>query len=161
MRTPLEPGFHLELDALYARYASLLDEGPLADWPGLFFENGSYKAVTRENVDRNWPLALILCESRAAIEDRVYAIENLSLTIPRRIRHIYSGLTAAAATTDSWSASANFAIFETVEGQQTVCFSAGRYHDIVARDEDGELKFRQKVAMCDSALIRNSLVFPL
>lgn len=153
-------GLYLAFDALYARYASLLDEGPLKDWPSLFLEDASYRAVTRENVDRGWPLALILCESRAAIEDRVFAIENLSLSIPRTVRHLYSGLTIEPLTQNSWTASANFAVFETIVGQQTVCFAAGRYKDVVARDADGALRFREKLAISDSALIRNSLVIP-
>lgn len=150
----------VEVEALYARYAEILDEGPLAQWPALFLQEGSYKAVTRENVDRGWPLALMLCESRAAIEDRAYAIENLALTIPRRIRHIVSGLTI---TEDGkrLSVSANFAVFETLEGGPTTCFAAGRYRDVLARDSDGALKFLEKTSIADAALINNSLVIPL
>lgn len=150
-----------EIDALYARYAQLLDEGPLTQWPSLFFEDALYKATSRENVDRGWPLALMLCESRGALEDRANAIENLSLTIPRRMRHMISGIMVSPAGTDSWKAEANFAIFETIVGQQTVTFAAGRYQDTIGRDEDGALRFKEKLAICDAALIRNSLVYPL
>ena len=115
----------LEVEALYARYAALLDEGPLSGWPSLFAEAGSYKATSRENIDRGWPLALMLCESRAAMEDRVNAIANLSLTMPRRIRHMVSGLVVGPLTGGQVKAEANFAIFETLAGQQTVCFAAG------------------------------------
>jgi 3-phenylpropionate/cinnamic acid dioxygenase small subunit len=150
----------LEVDALYARYVDALDEGPISKWPTLFLSEGSYKAVTRENVDRGWPLALMLCESRAAIEDRVYAIENLALTIPRRVRHIVSGLVIAE-DGDRLNVSANFAVFETLEGNSTTCFAAGRYHDVLARDGEGELKFLHKTSIADAALINNSLVIPL
>ena len=149
-----------EVEALYARSAELLDEGPLAEWPSLFLESGSYKAVTRENVERGWDLALMLCESRAAIEDRVYAIEHLSLTIPRRVRHITSALRIAA-DGPQWRVEANFALFETLAGAQTVCFAGGLYRDRIARDSQGALRFAARLAICDSALIRNSLVIPL
>ena len=149
-----------EIEALYARSAELLDEGPISAWPSLFTENGSYKAVTRENVDQGWALALMLCESRAAIEDRVYAIEHLSLTIPRRTRHLTSGLRIAAEGS-VWRVEANFAVFETLAGAQTVCFAAGLYRDKVVRDADGVLRFLERTAVSDSALIRNSLVIPL
>jgi len=158
--TNVSPKLRLEIEDLYARYAALLDEGPLDQWPSLYFESGSYRAVTAENVKRGWALALILCESRAAIEDRVYAIANLSMTIPRRIRHVISGFIVEPER-DAWKVGANFAMFETVEGQQTVCFAAGKYHDLVARDADGLLRFREKLSVCDGALIRNSLVYPL
>jgi 3-phenylpropionate/cinnamic acid dioxygenase small subunit len=149
-----------EVEALYARYAELLDEGPVKDWPSLFVENGSYRAVTRENVERGWPLALMLCESRAAIEDRVYAIENLALTIPRRVRHLISGFVLSESGSE-FAVSANFAVSETLVGEQTVCFAAGRYRDVLVRDAVGELRFQAKVSIADSALIRNSLVVPL
>jgi anthranilate 1,2-dioxygenase small subunit len=150
-----------EIDALYARYAQLLDEGPLAEWPSLFFEEALYKATSRENVERGWPLALMLCESRGALEDRANAILNLSLTIPRRMRHMITGIVVSPAGSESWTVEANFAVFETIVGQQTVAFAAGRYRDTIARDAGGVLRFREKLAICDAALIRNSLVYPL
>jgi anthranilate 1,2-dioxygenase small subunit len=150
----------VEVEALYARYAELLDEGPLAQWPSLFVEEGSYRAVTRENVDRGWPLALMLCESRASIEDRVYAIENLALTIPRRVRHVVSGLTIKEEAM-RFIVSANFVMFETLEGGPTTCFSAGRYRDVLVRDSEGAMKFLEKTSIADAALISNSLVIPL
>jgi len=149
-----------EIEALYARGAELLDEGPISAWPSLFTENGSYKAVTRENVDQGWALALMLCESRAAIEDRVYAIEHLSLTIPRHTRHLTSGLRIAA-DGSGWRVEANFAVFETLAGAQTVCFAAGLYRDKIVREANGALRFQERIAIADSALIRNSLVIPL
>lgn len=150
----------VEIEALYARSAELLDEGPISQWPSLFTESGSYKAVTRENIEQGWALALMLCESRAAIEDRVYAIEHLSLTIPRRTRHLTSAVRIVAEGS-AWRVEANFAIFETLAGAQTVCFAAGLYQDKIVRDSDGALRFQERTAISDSALIRNSLVIPL
>ena len=124
---------HRRIEALYARYAALLDEGPLSEWPALFFEDGVYKAVTAENVERGWPLALMLCEFAPRSRIESYAIENIALTIPRRMRHLYSGLVAEETGSGAWTISANFAIFETIVGQPTVCFAAGRYRDVVAR----------------------------
>ncbi len=149
-----------EIEALYARSAELLDEGPISAWPSLFIEDGSYKAVTRENIEQGWALALMLCESRAAIEDRVYAIEHLSLTIPRRTRHLTSALRISAEGS-AWRVAANFAVFETLAGAQTVCFAAGLYRDKIVRDAGGALRFQERTAISDSALIRNSLVIPL
>jgi anthranilate 1,2-dioxygenase small subunit len=150
----------LEIEALHARSAELLDEGPISAWPSLFSEDASYRIVTRENLEQGWPLALMLCESRAAIEDRVHAIEHLSLTIPRRMRHMASGLRVSTDGT-GWRAETNFAVFETLAGAQTVCFATGLYRDRFVRDADGALRFQERVAICDAALIRNSLVVPI
>jgi 3-phenylpropionate/cinnamic acid dioxygenase small subunit len=149
-----------EVDSLYARYAELLDEGPIAQWPSLFLDAGVYKAVTRENVERGWPLALMLCESRAAIEDRVYAIEHLALTIPRHVRHMISGIRIEEVGA-RLNVGANFAVFETLEGKTSTCFAVGRYRDVLARDPDGTLRFGEKISIADGGLINNSLVIPL
>jgi len=55
---------------------------------------------------------------------------------------------------------ANFAMFETLDGEQTQCVAAGRYRDILVRESDGRLLFREKVSIADSAIVHNSLVFP-
>ena len=103
---------------------------------------------------------MMLCESRPAIEDRVYAIEHLSLTIPRHTRHLTSGLRIAA-DGSGWRVEANFAVFETLAGAQTVCLAAGLYRDKIVREANGALRFQERIAIADSALIRNSLVIPL
>jgi len=160
MTAPNDWQLRAEIEALYARSAELLDEGPISEWPSLFTEGGSYKVVTRENIEQGWALALMLCESRAAIEDRVYAIEHLSLTIPRRTRHLTSALRIAAEGS-AWRVEANFAVFETLAGAQTVCFAAGLYRDKIVREAGGAMRFQERTAIADSALIRNSLVIPL
>jgi len=155
-------GLRAEVDDLYARYATILDEGPLGSWSSLFRVDGSYRVITRENLDRGLPLALILCESRAAIEDRTYAIENTTFALPRQTRHLITNLvTTEAEKSDGWRVEANFAVFESLEERPTRCHSTGRYRDILARDDDGDLCFVEKVCVCDSPLVPNSLIIPL
>ena len=151
-----------EVEDLYARYAEILDEGPLDLWPSLFLMDASYRVVTRENLDRNLPLALIWCESQAAIEDRVYAIQNTTFALPRQTRHLISNLqTATSERPNTWDVAANFAVFESLEERPTICHSTGRYRDTLGRDDLGALRFASKVCICDSPLVPNSLIIPL
>lgn len=156
-----DPALMQEIHALYARYADLIDEGPISQWPSLFVEDSLYKIVTRENLARGWDLALMLCESRGGIEDRAYAIEHLSMTIPRIVRHLISGISATPNADGSLAVTANFAVLETIEGKPTTTFAAGRYRDVVVRDSDSTLRFKEKISVCDAATINNSLVYPL
>ena len=153
-----------ELEDLYAQYAEYLDEGPLDEWPTLFAQDAVYRIVTRENYERDLPLAIILCEGRPAIEDRVYAIGNTVFALPRRTRHLVSGIRARldpSETTEHWMVTANFAVFETLEERHTECHTTGRYQDRLTRSAEGQLQFLSKLAICDSALVPNSLVTPL
>ena len=82
----------LEIDELNAAYAACLDDGDLDDWPGLFTAHCRYEIVPRENYDRGLPLALMRCESRAMLVDRVVALRRSSVYSPRSMRHLISGV---------------------------------------------------------------------
>ncbi len=150
-----------EIEDLYARYALLLDEGPLEDWPSLFEGGASYRVVTRENLERALPLALLSCDGRGAIEDRIYAIANTSFTVPRRTRHLVTGLRCAESEDASLRVEANFAVYESLHQDPSHLHSVGRYRDRLARDVEGHLRFREKLCIVDGALVPNSLVIPL
>lgn len=148
-----------EIEDLYARYVELLDEGPLDAWPALFASEASYRVVTRENLERGLPLALLSCDGRGAIEDRIYAITNTSFTVPRRTRHFVSGLRCADDV--SLRIEANFAVYESLHQDPSHLHSVGRYRDRLARDAEGRLRFCEKLCIVDGALVPNSLVIPL
>jgi len=159
VRPPVE--LRLDVEALYAEYARLIDDGPLSQWGELFAEDAVYKVLTRENVERGWPLALILCENRAAIEDRITAVDQLMMTVPRAVRHLMSGFRIEPAGEGAWAVRANFAVFETIAAQMTKVYAAGLYDDVVVRAPDDRLRFARKISICDGDVIPNSLVLPL
>ncbi len=150
-----------EIEELYREYVDALDEGELARWPALFLENAVYRIVSRENEERGWPLAVMLCESRAALEDRVWAIQHASFYVPRAQRHLLSSLRIAEEGADAWRVGANYAVFQSLPEQLSTVFSVGRYRDRLARDGAGRIRFAEKLCIYDSALIANSLVLPL
>lgn len=143
---------------VFAAYADVLDEGPLQEWPTFFIEDATYRIVARENFARGLPLALMLCESRAMMEDRVRAIEELSMYAPRVLRHVVSAVRAAADDADRVTAS--YAVFETPPEGDTRVFSTGRYLGRLALD-DGTVRFSELTVVYDTALIPTSLIYPL
>lgn len=138
----------------------LLDEGGLEDWPALFTQDGIYRIVSRENQLRGFPLATMLCEGRAAIEDRIHAIRSTALFVPRALRHLLGPLRVREES-GALAVSASYAVFETLPEQETRVFSVGLYRDRVVRDREGGLRFAEKLCIYDSTLIPGSLVFPL
>lgn len=160
MSAPSDPGARAEIEDLYLRYAEVLDEGELETWPELFTEDGTYRIVSRENRERGLPLATMLCEGRAAIQDRVHAIRATSFYLPRTLRHLIGPLRIRPAP-DGFSVEANYAVFETLPEQETRVFSVGRYQDRLVRDRGGALRFAEKLCIYDSTLIPTSLILPL
>ncbi|MDX2166236.1 MAG: aromatic-ring-hydroxylating dioxygenase subunit beta [Deltaproteobacteria bacterium] len=150
----------LELEELNAAYAAALDEDALEQWPELFVADATYRIVPRDDFERGLPLAVMHCESRAMLEDRVAALRRASVYAPRALRHLISGVRMQRIDGAVIHAAASYAVLQTLPEELTTVFSAGRYLDEVVR-EDGVLKFRSRIVVFDSVLVPGSLVYPL
>jgi len=148
------------VEALYADCASALDDGEFERWPSFFAENCSYCVTSKENVDHGWPIALMSCETRGMILDRVMAVRQSMLIIPRVQRRIQSGVRIARLEGSVAHCRASFAVFETFAGQPTTVFVTGRFVDEVVREGDA-LRFLKRACILDTPLVPNSLPFPL
>jgi 3-phenylpropionate/cinnamic acid dioxygenase small subunit len=149
----------LEVEQLYAEYASCLDAGELERWPELFVDDCVYKIVPRENFDRGLPLALMLCESGGMLRDRVQTIRRTSVFVPRSLRHFVSSLRVAE-DGDAVRVEASFLVVQTQADEETRVFVAGQYRDRLVR-RDGQLRFAEKICILDSNLIPGSLIVPV
>ena len=158
MPTTAETRFAIE--DLYARYAKCLDSADFAAWPEFFTEECRYAIQSRENHDRGYPLALLDFESKGMLKDRVYGIVNTLYHQPYLQRHVIGGFLIAARDDGALDVEANYAVFRTKQNELTEVFNVGRYLDVVVA-EGGALKFRQKLCVYDSALIPNSLIYPI
>lgn len=150
----------LAVEDLYATYAEVLDDGDIERWPELFTDDAEYLIVARENHQQGLPLALVRCESRAMLIDRVQAITRLSFYAPRVLRHLISGLRVRRGDGDHLEVRANYVVFQTLADEETTVLSTGRYEDVI--DARGDTAaFARKVCVYDNPLITNSLVYPL
>lgn len=102
--------------------------------------------------------APIRCESKGCLKDRVAAGRETSMYAPHTQRHFVSGLRITGQTGCMVKAEANFSILRTQTDKQV--FLAGRYLDTIVI-EDGKPLFPEKICVCDSSLIPNSLVLPV
>lgn len=86
----MEAALRLEVEDLHAEYCAALDEGRYEDWAALFTEDCLYRIVPRDNHERGLPLAIMHCESRGMLLDRIVAIRETSYYAPRALRHMVS-----------------------------------------------------------------------
>ena len=149
------------LSVLYTRYAIALDDGPLGDWPAMFTEQCMYQIIPRDNFDAGLPVAIMRCESRAMLEDRVTAVEETMLYEPRYLRHHITNIFIEHADGDSARARANFSVIEILPDELPRISIAGRYLDQLERGSDSKWRFREKLCVFDSVLVPNSIVFPV
>jgi 3-phenylpropionate/cinnamic acid dioxygenase small subunit len=150
----------IEVQQRNAAYAHAIDSGDLKAWVALFTEDALYLAQPRENADRGLPLATIRCEGQGMLLDRVMAIEETMVYTPRYVRHILSvpHITAGEPVVQSITA---FAIYQTQPGRPTILFSVGEYRDQWVRGADSVLRLKERIAVFDTELVPNSMVYPL
>jgi 3-phenylpropionate/cinnamic acid dioxygenase small subunit len=160
------PGLDVSLELrarladLYCAYGDVLDEGELERWPDFFTQDCLYKVIPRENFEQGLPIALIYCESRAMLVDRVVALRETALYVPRSLRHLTSNIRLRGIVPDGLRLTANFALYQTMTDQPSELFLCGRYHDRVVEDK-GSLRFFERICVYDSTIVPTSLVYPV
>ena len=153
-------GLRARLADLYCAYENALNDGELERWPELFIDACVYKVIPRENHEQGFPVALIYCESRNMLIDRVVALRETALYAPRIVRRITSGVCVRAIDADGLRLTANFALFESMPDQPSELFLCGRYQDRVV-DDGGALRFAERLCIYDSTIVPTSLVYPV
>ena len=145
---------------LNAEYAACLDERRFDAWPELFTDDCVYKLQPRENYDRGLPLATMAFESKGMLKDRIYAVTQTLFHIPYATRHVVGWPRVSLAADGLIEAEANYTVIRVRENELPEVFSAGRYVDRIAA-VDGRLRYQQRVCVFDSALIANSIIYPI
>lgn len=146
--------------ALLSDYVAILDDGPLADWPSFFTDPCLYRITTRENQERQFPLSIMLCDSRAMLYDRVEATEKANIFEPHTYRHVLSDSRIVAADGATLKLRTSFLCARTmVEGDFSL-FVSGVYIDEVVQ-ESGRCLFRSKTVVLDQSRIDTLIAIPL
>jgi salicylate 5-hydroxylase small subunit len=155
---PLE--LRARLADLYCAYDNALNDGELERWPELFVDACIYKVIPRENYEQGMPVALIYCESRNMLVDRVVALRETALYAPRIVRRVTGAVCLRAVGSDGLRLTANFALFQTMPNRPSELFLCGRYQDLVV-DDGGDLRFAERLCIYDSTIVPASLVYPV
>ena len=149
-----------EIEDLYARYSACVDGAKLDDWPEFFTDPCVYKLIPRENYDRGLPLATLAFESKGMLKDRVYGVTQTLFHQPYYQRHLVSDLLIRDVVDGCIRSEANYLVIRTKKNELSELFNTGRYYDLIVR-EAGELKFAERIAVFDSELIPNSVIYPI
>jgi len=150
----------LAIEDLYAAYASALDDNRLEDWLDLFADDCSYRIVPRDNADRGLPLALVLCESRAMLLDRVLALREANEYSIHTDRHLYSGVRVWGRSGDVAQAEASFAMFQSSGEGDTELYVVGKYRDEIQLS-GRQAHFRSKTVIVDTFCVPHAVSTPI
>jgi 3-phenylpropionate/cinnamic acid dioxygenase small subunit len=145
---------------LYGAYDDALDEREWERWPEFFSEDAVYKVVPRENFDQGLPAAMVYCESRAMLVDRVVALREALVFAPRLIRRVTGMPCLRQAGSGGMRLGSSFALFQTMLNEPSSVFLCGRIYDRIVEDA-GVLRFAERTVVTDATNVPLSLIFPI
>jgi len=148
---------HAAVYDLFAEYGALIDMAKFDEWLDLFAEECRYRIIPRENLDRGLPAALVFCDSRAMLEDRIRALREANKYNIHTDRHVI-GLPRIVE--DGVTAEAPFAVYQTDQEGETRLFATGLYRDLVV-SAGSRLRIRDKLVLLDTFAIPTLLATPL
>jgi 3-phenylpropionate/cinnamic acid dioxygenase small subunit len=154
------PELLFELTLLNTEYAHALDNEHYDAWLDFFVEDCMYRVVPRENHILGLPIALIHCESKGMLKDRVLAARESTMAEPRTIRHFIGNIRVIEVDDSEIRAEANVLIVQTMINRMTEIVLSGYYLDRITRS-NGRLLFKERLCIYDSLLIPTSLIAPV
>ena len=135
----------------------MIDAAKFDEWLDLFSAECRYQIAPRENFDRGLPAALVFCDSRAMLEDRIRALREANKYNIHTDRHLI-GLPRIL--DDDLAVEAPFAVYQTDQEGETRLFATGLYRDrleAIGR----HLKIRDKLILLDTFAVPSLLATPL
>ena len=146
---------------LNAEYARAIDDDRLEDWPGFFVERCVYKITSAENYRRGLPVGIVYADSRGMLRDRVVALREANVYERQTYRHLV-GLPAILGEDDDGAVRVEtpFLVVRVLRTGTSDIFATGRYLDALV-EEEGVLRFRERIVVCDSSRVDTLLAIPL
>jgi anthranilate 1,2-dioxygenase small subunit len=145
---------------LMNRHAELLDDDRLEDWLELFLDDATYRVVPRENHDRGLPAAIIQCDNKRMLRDRIVALREANEYNLHYPRHLIGSTQGRLRADGGYDVSASYAVFQTDMDGRSRLFSVGRYRDHAVL-VDGELRLLHKLVIVDTFSVPTLLAMPL
>jgi anthranilate 1,2-dioxygenase small subunit len=145
---------------LNADYARALDDDRLEDWPGFFADDCLYKITSADNHRKGMAVGLIYADSKGMLRDRVAALREANIYERQSYRHLL-GIPAVLGEADgAVQAETPFLVVRIMRDGTMDLFATGRYLDLLV-EEEGTLRFRERLVVCDSSRIDTLLAIPL
>jgi anthranilate 1,2-dioxygenase small subunit len=145
---------------LNADYARALDDDRLEAWPDFFTDDCLYKVTSAANHRQGLEAGLIYADGKGMVRDRVAALREANIYERHTYRHLV-GLPAVVGEAGGLlRAETPFLVVRIMRDGAMDLFATGRYLDAVV-EEEGALRFRERLVVCDSSRVDTLLAIPL
>lgn len=154
------PEVRAAIHDLMADYGHFIDDNRLEAWLDFFVEDCVYKILSRENVDSNLPLELMLCSNKNMLRDRVLSLRQANIYNIHTDKHLLGAVRILGEENGLYRVQANYTVYQTNQDGVSTLFSVGTYRDLI-RFVDGRPYFQEKIVVADTFGIPRMLSTPL
>jgi len=151
---------YVQLTQFYQVYSDSVDSKNWQQWLDMFTESCIYRIQSRDNYERQLPMAALSLCSKGMLKDRIYGITETIFHDPYLQRHIVSSPLVFNVSSNIIESSANYAVYRTKNDGIAEIYNVGRYIDRI-RDTDSGLKIESRICVFDNDMILNSLIYPI
>jgi len=146
--------------ALQAAYIRCIDHNELEAWPEFFLDPCLYKVTTAENHKLGYQSGIIYADTKGMLIDRVAALRQANIYEKQNYRHIL-GLSDIVKNDGGEAKSETpFMVVRIMHDGRSDIFATGLYLDTI-RATGSDLKFVQRIVVCDSSRIDTLMALPL
>jgi anthranilate 1,2-dioxygenase small subunit len=146
--------------ALQAAYIRCIDTDELEEWPEFFLDQCRYVVTTAENEKSGFPAGIIYADTKAMLIDRVAALRKANIYEKQSYRHILGLPNITRNGGDEAESETPFMVVRIMHDGETSIFATGVYLDTY-RALGNELKFAERVVVCDSSRVDTLMALPL
>lgn len=156
----MNSGNYLALTQFYQQYALAVDQADWDTWLNLFTEDCIYKVQSRENYDRNLPMAALSLTGKGMLKDRIYGITETIFHDPYKQLHMVASPVVLSESKDLIESQANYTVFRTKNDGIAELYNVGRYLDRLQVSSDG-IRIKSRLCIFDNDMILNSMIYPI
>jgi 3-phenylpropionate/cinnamic acid dioxygenase small subunit len=150
----------LRIAELNAAYAATIDHDRLEAWPDFFVANCLYKITSADNHRRGYAAGIVYADFCAMLRDRVTALRTANIYERQSYRHIIGLPVIVSTGPDGIQSETPFLVARIMRDAKTDLFATGVYLDKL-RDDAGQLRFVERIVVCDSGHFDTLLAIPL
>lgn len=148
------------IDDLNAAYGLCLDDDRLEQWPDFFTDDCLYQVIARENVDNGLPAAVMYCDSKGMLVDRVVALRKANVFPEHYNRHLIGRAVVTGRDGNLVKAESSYVVFQTRNDGETRIYNSGKYVDLIELTEAG-VRLKSRTCIYDTLRIATLLATPI
>lgn len=150
----------LSIAKLQLAYVRCIDNDLLEEWPEYFLKDCKYVITSDRNYRDGLEAGIIWADSQAMLVDRIASLRQANIYEQHKYRHIISQPCILSDKDGEVRSETSFMVVRITRDGPMDLFATGIYVDHY-KTNDGALKLKERIVVCDSSEFDTLLAIPL